>query len=118
MTQQTSIDFDPVRGHALAEAGLSLAVETADKKQKDWSKLCWQLFLVWLRRKKHNEPFMIESFRKYLDEYGLLELPPSNRVFGFLAVRAQKEGFIKCIGTARVSNRKAHRARAGLWIKK
>ncbi|HNU15320.1 MAG TPA: hypothetical protein PKI55_12770 [Chitinophagaceae bacterium] len=107
--------FDLNRGKELAAVGLDMAVENAEKKEKGWSTRCWQLFLYWLRRKKHNDEFMIEDFRKYLMDYDLIEDPPSLRAYGFISVKAKKAGFIQFVRTEKVKNTKAHAANASVW---
>jgi hypothetical protein len=110
--------FDHVESEKLAVAGLELAIESAERKVKDWKKLCWQLFLVWLRRRKKFEEFMIEDFRKYLYEYDLIEPPPSDRAFGFISRKGLKEGWIQWAGIRKVKNSKAHATPANVWMKK
>lgn len=114
---EPSLTFDIKRGQELADAGLSLAVESANKKEKKWSLLCWQLFIFWLRRKKRGEEFMIEDFRKYLYDYDLIAAPPSERAFGFISVRAKNQGWIKFVRTQKVKNQKAHCANAAVWTR-
>lgn len=110
--------FDQSRGEELREIGLELAVENAERKEKDWKKLAWQYFLLWLRRKKRmQDEFMIEDFRKYLLDYDLMEMPPSNRAFGFISVKAAKEKWILNAGIGKVKNVKAHRANASKWVR-
>jgi hypothetical protein len=110
--------FDQSTGETLATAGMELARETADKKVKDWSKLCWQLFLVWIRRMPRYHEFMMEDFRNYLYQYDLIERPPSERAFGFISRRASKENWIGHAGIAKVKNKKAHATPANVWFKK
>lgn len=118
MFKQLDIQFDLPAGEHLAEVGLELAVESADRKEKDWSKKCWQLFLWWMRRNiKRGGEFMVEDFRKHVKEYGLLEDPPSNRAFGFVSKRALNGGWIVFSRVASVKNKKAHAARATMWRK-
>lgn len=116
--KKPAIVFDMARGKKLAEIGLDLAVENAGRKEKDWKKKCWQLFLLWLRRKKrYQDEFMIEEFRSYLQDYDLMEMPPSQRAFGFVSVKAAKEGWIIHAGMGKVKNVKAHRANANKWVR-
>lgn len=110
--------FDPVRGDDLRDIGLELAVENAERKEKDWKKKCWQLFLFWLRRKKRmQDEFMLEEFRQYVQDMGLLEDPPSKRAYGFVSVKAKNEGWIIYAGMGKVKNAKAHRANANKWVR-
>lgn len=117
LEQLPLLELDLGRGKQLAEAGLSLAVESAEKKEKGWSRLCWQLFLVWLRRQRRGSEFKIEDFRKYLYDYDLISAPPSERAFGFVSVKAKKEGWIAFVRTEKVKNKKAHGANASVWRK-
>lgn len=110
--------FDQQRGEELAEIGLSLAVENAERKEKDWKKLVWQYFLLWLRRKKRmKDVFMVCDFRFYLKEYDLMEMPPSERAFGFISKRATKEGWIIPAGIGKSIGDKAHGANAGKYVR-
>lgn len=117
LEQLPLLELDLGRGKELAEVGLSLAVESAERKEKGWSKLCWQLFLVWLRKQKRGTEFKIEDFRKYLYDYDLISPPPSERAFGFISVRAKKENWIVFVRTEKVKNKKAHGANASVWKK-
>lgn len=112
--------FDQQRGEELAESGLSLAVENAERKEKDWKKKVWQLFLLWLRRKKrYQDEIMIWEFRKYLKDYDLMEFPKgvSERAFGFISKRAKKEGWIIYAGSGKTKGEKAHNCIAGKWVR-
>lgn len=115
---EQAIVLDINKGMQLAEAGMNLAVESADKKEKDWSKRCWQLCEEWLRRKPNGFEFMIENFRVYLYQYDLIEKPPSERSYGFLSSRIIKEGWAEMIGDGRTSNVKTHGAKAGVYRKR
>lgn len=110
--------FDIIRGKKLGEVGLSLAVENAERKENGWSRLCWQLFLVWLRRNvKRGQEFKIEQFRSHVQKMGLIENPPSERAYGFLSKRAVKTGFIEFAGVGKCKNVKAHSTPVNVWRK-
>lgn len=113
-----AIVFDMVAGKKLGEVGLSLALETAEKKEKGWQKRTWQLFLWWLRYKKRGHEFMIEEFRGDMYAKDLIEKPPSERAYGFLSKWAVKGSWIEFAGNKKVSNTKAHGAFANVWRKK
>lgn len=110
--------FNQDEGKRLADAGLSLAVETANREHTGWSDRCWNLFYQWLNNKPRYFEFMIEDFREYLSIYGLLEMPKSNRAFGFISKRALKHELIEFGKITNVKNPKAHCARATTWRKK
>lgn len=117
-TIQGSFDFENTTGEQLAEIGLSLAVETAEKKEKGWQKRCWQLFLWWLRYKKRYSEFMIEDFRIDMYAKDLLEPPPSERAYGFISKRGVKYGWIEFSRIGKVKNKKAHATPVNVWMKK
>lgn len=117
MIYQSTI-FDIIEGKKLAETGLQLAVETANAEHDNWSERCWQLFYQWLNKKPRYFEFMIEDFRKYIEDFDLLEIPKSNRAFGFLSVKAIRNDLICFSRMAKVKNKKAHATPANVWVKK
>jgi len=56
---------------------------------------------------------MTEDVR--ISSEGIIEIPPSNRAWGGVIVRAVKSGLIKRIGFQNVNNPKAHKTPATLW---
>lgn len=115
--QPEALLIDITRAKKLAESGLSLAVETAEKKEKGWTKLCWQLFLVWLRRNvKRGNEFMIEDFRIHVIKMDLLAAPPSNRSFGFIP-KYGKDKYFQFVRITKTKSEKGHGANASVWMK-
>lgn len=115
--KRTAIVFDMAAGKKLADVGAEMAAEHADQKVKGWSLLCWQLFLLWLRRNvKRGNEFMIEDFRMHVKNYDLLETPPSNRAFGVIPKKG-KDKFFQFVRIAKVKNKTAHGANASVWMK-
>lgn len=109
--------IDITRAKNLGDAGLLLAVETAEKKEKGWTKLCWQLFLAWLRRNvKRGNEFMIEDFRLHVTAMGLLDEPPSNRSFGVIP-KYGKDKFFQFVRITKTKSVKGHGANASVWMK-
>lgn len=117
MTSQLSILDLIAEGQQKAQEGLQAAVSHADKVIPKWKVRCWELFLEWLDRKPVGFRFKVEDFRLYCEAQGKLELPPSNRAYGLVSVRASRAGLIVSVGTAKVNNPTAHRCNAGLWEK-
>lgn len=109
--------FEDSTGEELANTGLSLAVENAERKEKDWSKRTWQLFLWWLRRKMKGEDFMIEDFRNDMYANDLVTPPPSERAYGFISKRALKEGWICFSRIDKTKNKKSHATPVNVWKK-
>lgn len=105
-------------GQRLADVGLSLAIETADAEFPNWSERCWQLFVLWLKKKPEGYEFMIEEFRTDAYKWNKIERPKSDRSFGFLSKRALKKRMIDFVGNRKVNNVKAHSCFASIWRKK
>lgn len=118
MYKQSTIEFDVIQGAKLAEAGLSLAVETANAEHEKWSERCWQLFYQWLNKRPRYFEFMIEDFRAYLEKYDLLEKPKSDRAFGFIPGKALRRELIVFSRIEKVKNKNAHATPANVWRKK
>jgi hypothetical protein len=111
------IVFDMAAGKKLGEVGLDLSLETAEKKEKGWTKLCWQLFLWWLRRNiKRGSEFMIEDFRMHVKKMGLLDDPPSNRSFGVIPKYGQGKYF-QFVRKDKTKSKIGHGANASVWMK-
>lgn len=108
MTQpQLNISF----AKKVRDKGIQRAVTHADHVHDSWSDKCYGLFKDFIRAQ--SAPFQTETFRHSIA--GLLEEPPHARAFGSVVVRAVKAGLIKRVGSAPVSNVRAHRALANVW---
>lgn len=106
--KQSEFDFT---GEQLRDTGIQMAVDHAGD---NWKETTWNLFKEFLKDQK--EPFLIEEFRSFCAMKDNYQFPPSNRAYGFISVKAVKNGLIKQIGTKKVSNNKAHCANAALWV--
>lgn len=109
-TYQSEFNFT---GQELRDAGIDLATDHAESKSKDWKNITWELFKEFL--KTIDEPFMMESFRSFLAMKEDYEFPPVNMAFGFIPLKAAKEGLIKKVGYGKVTNVKAHATPASVW---
>jgi len=112
--QQGKIDFDrPVEktGEELRDEGIQKAVEHADEVHESWSDKAYQFLLDY----DPQSEFMTEDLRQASTRY--LPEPPSLRAWGAVVVRAVKNGVIQRVGYRAVSNNKAHRTPASVWIK-
>lgn len=90
--------------------GIKNAEDNANRKHRGWSDLAYGFLLGYAQT--HSE-FMIEDIR--VASIGSVPIPPSNRAWGSVAVRAAKDGFITRKAFKSVSNVKAHRTPATLW---
>jgi hypothetical protein len=115
MTTQLNILDAIAEGERLAAQKMQQAVYAADSANPGWQERCWKLFVEWIFRKPPGYHFMIEEFRLHVDAQKKLEKPNSDRAFGFLSRKGQKENLIQSAGTAQVKNPKAHRANANVW---
>lgn len=111
--------LDPIQGEALATEGLARAVNKADRDHPDWSERCWNLFLRWLGKKPVGFHFMVEMFREDLVKHNMIEMPHSNRAFGFISRRATSVTYnlIESAGKAKTKSKTGHRCNAEVWKK-
>ena len=108
----SGLQLDIFQATQAKEAGMNQAIEHADQVNANWSEGAYQLLLKFLSI--HVGSFQAEEVRSYA---ALIDfpLPPSNRAWGAIIVRAVKAGIIKRIGYAPVRNIKAHKTPAALW---
>ncbi len=97
-------------GKELRDLGIIQATENANNKSEDWSYYAYKFLLEYV--KLHKE-FMAEDVRNASE--GIVEIPPSNRAWGGVMVKAVKSGLIKRKGFKNVKNSKAHCTPATLW---
>lgn len=101
-------------GQELARAGAKLALEHAETVHEDWGAEACDYLEIFLRIHPGRE-FMTEEVREYAYKRGLAR-PASERAWGAVMMRAQAAEIIRCVGTRKVTNRRAHSANASLWI--
>lgn len=104
-------------GKELAENGLRVAVNNANREFPNWSGRCYDLFKRWINKKPAGYRFMMEAFRNDCYEYKMIEKPNSLRAFGMVTKRAKKEGLIIQEGTGQCSSVKSHAANAAMLVK-
>ena len=97
----------------LRDEGIQRAVSNADRKVSDWSQNAFDLLRIYLVTRR--ESFQCEDFREYCKDK--LPDPPNNRAFGWIILRAKKEGLIRHVGYKAVSNPKAHLTPASVWAR-
>lgn len=100
-------------GEALKNAGIRLASESAENKERGWNDRAYDFLENFI--KERTSDFMCEDFRDYCQRHGLTA-PPSLRAYGSIIVKALRNGLIRQTGYAKVSNPKAHKANAARWI--
>lgn len=110
---QTTL-FDTQSGYELATHGMNTATAHADAMHDDWSDRAYDCLLTFIRSKSGT--FLAEDVREYA-QMSSLPVPPSNRAWGGVMVRARNAGMIRRVGFAQVKNARAHCANAGLWEK-
>ena len=92
-------------GHEAAQ----IAADHADKVNENWSATAYNLFCDYA---KTHDKFTTEQVRLHCSTF---HRPPSNRAWGGIALRAQKNGVIKSVGLIATKNKTAHGANATLW---
>lgn len=95
------------------DAGIEKAVTHANQVTPDWSERAFELLKHFLQN--HCGQFQCEEIRAFAAMVDF-PLPPSARSWGHIMVRAMKEGLIRMIDNGPTRNKKAHRARAGIYI--
>ena len=101
-------------GSELKEKGIKQALDHANKVSNLWADEAFNVLKKYLLRRK--KPFMCEDVRQFAEEKTDLDLPPSNRAWGGVIQRAKHKGLIKHFGYFQVSNPKAHKANASIWV--
>jgi len=97
-------------GRIMRDAGIQQAISHADEVCEKWSEKAYQFLLWYIKR---NKEFMTEDVRN-ASAY-IIEIPPSERAWGGVIVRAVKAGLIKQTGYRKVANARAHMANAATW---
>lgn len=116
MSYQQTI-FDAIReGELLRDQGLNQAVSHAVKVDPEWKEKVWSIFINWISGKPKGYFFLMEDFRRQTENE--LPAPPSLRAFGFVSIKAAKQGLVFQRGTAKVKNPRARCANAAVWVVK
>ena len=92
-------------GHEAAQ----IASDHADRIEYNWSADAYNLFCDYA---KTHDTFTTEQVRL---SFPTFHKPPTNRAWGGVALKAQKNGIIKAVGIVPTKNRTAHGANATLW---
>jgi len=101
-------------GEALKNQGMADSVNNADKHYFKWSERAYLYLKEYIIT--HSNEFMGEDVRNYAEQHGF-EVPPSKRAWGAVIRRAVSEDLIQFKKYNKVSNAKAHRANAAVWVK-
>jgi len=97
----------------LKQAGMNLALQSAEEKEERWGDRCYTLLVQFL--KIHRMNFMTEEFRRWCEQGNRIAEPPSKRAYGAIITRASKAGLITHQGFAATNNAKEHRTPASVW---
>lgn len=100
-------------GETLRDAGIALACESAEAKEPGWNEQAYYLLREFITG--CTVDFLCEDFRKYCERNNLTA-PPSLRAYGGIIAKAYKQGLIRKVGYAQVSNPRAHMANCSRWI--
>jgi hypothetical protein len=101
-------------GRVNRDAGMRRTEKNTNALNPGWVEECMKLFRVWLDHLKHGD-FQMEDFRAYA--MSVMEPPSHLRVFGVIAVKAVKAGWIVRVGMAKVDSSNCHRAISNVWRK-
>ena len=97
-------------GSQLRDKGIKQAINNANDTHEKWSEKAYKFLTDYI--KSHHE-FMTENVRVASEKK--IPIPPSNRAWGGIILRASKAGLITRVGFSSVKNVKAHRTPATVW---
>ena len=97
-------------GSKLRDKGIKQAINNANDTHEKWSEKAYKFLTDYI--KSHHE-FMTEDVRVASEKK--IPIPPSNRAWGGIVIRASKAGLISRVGFSNVKNVKAHRTPATVW---
>ena len=97
-------------GTQLRDKGIKQAINNANDTHEKWSEKAYKFLTDYI--KSHHE-FMTEDVRVASEKK--IPIPPSNRAWGGIVIRASKAGLISRVGFSNVKNVKAHRTPATVW---
>ena len=97
-------------GSQLRDKGIKQAVDNANNTHEKWSVKAYKFLTNYI--KSHHE-FMTEDARLASEKE--IPLPPSNRAWGGVILRAVKAGLITRDRFSNVKNAKAHKTPATVW---
>lgn len=107
--------LDEIQGIKLKEAGMLQSITHADEVQPEWSNKAFNVFCDYVRHYSAGKQFQSEDVRQWAYNSKKIEPAPSERAWGSVAQKVARQGLIRKIGHASVSNPKAHSAFATLW---
>ena len=97
-------------GTQLRDKGIKQALDNANDTHEKWSEKAYKFLVNYI---KSNNQFMTEDVRLASEKE--IPIPPSNRAWGGIVVRASKAGLISRVGFSNVKNVKAHKTPASVW---
>jgi hypothetical protein len=110
--QQPAVVLDIKLSRRARNEGIQKAVDHAEKENVGWNQKAYDFLIKFLNN--HNGYFMAEEVRVYAQQMNF-ELPPSNRAWGGVILKASRSGLIQSCGIHKVKNKRAHCANAAVW---
>ncbi len=105
--------FDSPKAEELRDAGIAKAANHANAMSEKWTDKAFDFVKKYLEYTQ--DAFQTEDLR--MASLSVLPEPPSKRAWGFVIVQACKSGLIKRVGYAPVTNPKAHKTPAAVWVR-
>lgn len=100
-------------GEELKQKGIAQAIRHANQVVERWADIAYLRFVEYLNQPGITE-FKTEDARVYAEGKGV-EIPPTKRAWGGIALRAARNGLIVRAGFVPCNNPKAHKAVISLW---
>ncbi len=101
-------------GRKWRDVGIKQAMETAETASLGWCERARNHLRYYMN--VHGGAFMCEDVRRWAIANGCPK-PPSLRAWGGIMTGALKAGEIKKVGYSQVTNPRAHRANAVMWMR-
>jgi hypothetical protein len=107
--------MDDSLGQQLAIFGAEAAAAHADRVHGTWSDAAWD-FLVRFGQAQKGRPFMAEDVRAHAELRKAVPLPPDNRAWGSIVMRAAKARLIRRVDYAPNKSPSCHGSPKSVWV--
>ena len=112
---KAQLELDYTKASEARDLGIEQAVSQANAVNANWSDLAFEKLKEFLQI--FSDPFQAEEVRSFAAVDDGFPLPPSERSWGGVMLRAAHKGLIRKLGEKSTKSVKSHRTPAGLWVK-
>lgn len=112
---KAQLELDYTKASEARDQGIETAVSHADAVNANWSDLAFEKLKEFLQI--FSDPFQAEEVRSFAAVDDDFPLPPNNKAWGGVFLRAMNKGLIKKVGSQNTKSVKSHCTPAALWQK-